>query len=115
MVHIFTSAKVSIMADQGARQKIRHQGNDQLSEENDDVGNHSNLEKENESLRKQVEALQLALRQQQESTGKGNSEHRSEPTKQRGEYEDVQQDYGASSTVTVPLPGILFILFIIHM
>jgi len=64
------------MADQGARQKNRHQGNGQSSEENENVGNYSNLEKENESLRKQVEALQLALRQQQEFTGQGNSGHR---------------------------------------
>ena len=96
------------MADHGARQKVRHDGNKQSSEESDDVGNHSKQEKEIEALRKQVEALQLALRQQQESIGKENSEHRSEPTTLRGEYEDVQQDYGASSTVNVPLQGILF-------
>jgi len=102
-----------MMAEQRARQKVRHDLNDQSSDENDDVGNLSKQEKEMEALRKQVQALQLALRQQQKPTGKENSESRSEPSKLHGEHEDFQQDYGASSTATVPLLGICLLFIII--
>jgi len=87
------------MAEQEARQNVRHKGNDK----SDIVGNNLNQEKKKEALRKQ-----------QESTGNTISEHRREQLHE--ENEELQKDHGASSPVTLPLPGIcvahIIILFL---